>query len=94
MIKIIDHFEIYIGDHFLPALINGDYTGLDEDEIGLLDHWIESNNSEILNDYPYGCHLIYDIQDYEPSLADCDIIGLYADCVGLVVNVMSEIQEN
>jgi len=90
MFKIVDQFEFYIGEHFLPGLINGDYTGLDENEIGLLDHWIESNKSEILNEYPYGCHLIYDTQDHELALAVCDISGLYDGCVGLVVNVMSE----
>jgi hypothetical protein len=38
---INDYYEFAIAGHFLPALINGDYTGLDDNEAKQLDRFVD-----------------------------------------------------
>lgn len=39
MARIWDHYEFKIAGHYLPALINGDHTGLENDETRDLSQW-------------------------------------------------------
>jgi hypothetical protein len=36
-----DFYDFSIAGHFLPALINDDYSGLDDNEVIQLDQWID-----------------------------------------------------
>jgi hypothetical protein len=38
-----DSMEYTIGSHFASALVNGDYSGLDDNEARDLDSWLEEN---------------------------------------------------
>ncbi|MGL4499992.1 MAG: hypothetical protein ACRCU2_13090 [Planktothrix sp.] len=44
MNRKIDWIEYQISESFLPALINGDYSGLDDSEEKALNNWIDSLN--------------------------------------------------
>ena len=42
--KIKDTYEYQFPSYALPALINGDYDGLEDEDIKLLDNFIKSNS--------------------------------------------------
>ena len=66
-------FNYYIYDlasHYLPALINGDYTGLTDWEEAELNAWVDS--------LPVSGH--FDVISEESDFCVCDICGLHADC--------------
>jgi hypothetical protein len=66
-----DHYEYTIGAHFLPALINDDYTLLtDQDEIDF-GAWLNANNMR-------GSH--WTIEDDSERFATCEISGLGNQC--------------
>lgn len=64
-----DHFEYTIADHFVPVLINADYTGLEDADDVPFHNWLESTDRRIThwNVVTYG----YD---------RCDVTGLFANC--------------
>lgn len=67
------HFETIaytIGSHFLSALINGDETGLSDEEIAEL--------AEFLETLPPNGH--WDCSDTETHFARCEITGMRGDC--------------
>lgn len=66
-----DHYEYTIGAHFLPALINDDYSGLYDDEQPILDEWLESNSMR-------GSH--WAVEDDSERFATCEISGLSNQC--------------
>ena len=47
--KTNNSYMYMIGDHFLGALVNGDYSGLSEHESTLLDNWYRDNNIQGLS---------------------------------------------
>lgn len=57
-----------IGSHFLPALINGDYTGLEDHEERELDVFLDA----------VGCKGHWDYA--EAGFTRCEITGLMDDC--------------
>lgn len=65
----VDCYEYVIGEHFLSALINDDYSGLSDDDEKALDIWLESL------DLPQG-H--WDIVEDSHNFSGCDITGLGA----------------
>jgi hypothetical protein len=68
----IDHCEYTIAEHFAAAIINDDYSGLDDSEESNLREWLNDNEK------PYS-H--WDIQDDDRHFARCEITGLMADCI-------------
>lgn len=73
-----DTYTYTIAAHFLPALINGDETGLDDAESAQLAAFIDA--------LPGHGHWSYD-SDYSDNFARCDITGLHSttvDCEYLV----------
>lgn len=36
-----DHYEFKISGHYLPALINGDTSGMDDDDERMFNRWLE-----------------------------------------------------
>jgi hypothetical protein len=81
-----DYFEFNIAGHFLPALINGDDTGLEDDESKLLDqfadHWQALKNAtwDCVTHHPDLClkHHPDICLSHHPDLNICDITGLLA----------------
>jgi hypothetical protein len=67
-----DYYELTLADHYLPALINGDYSGLDDDEAADLDAF--------MRDYWKLPDATLDITDKEISFAVDEVSGLHADC--------------
>lgn len=62
-------------DHFLPALINGDYSGLEADEERSLRRFEKSLIEQ------HGGSLNYVVNDEEPEFAHCDVTGLMGNVV-------------
>jgi hypothetical protein len=66
-----DYYDFNIAQHFLPALFNGDDSGLDDIESMLIeqfaDHWQGLKNAT------WNCN-----KDY-PEINRCDVTGLIAD---------------
>ena len=67
-----DHYELTLAAHYIPALINGDYSGLDDDEAADLDAF--------MRDYWKLPDATLDITDKEINFAVDEVSGLHADC--------------
>lgn len=63
-----------ISSHYLPAIINGDFSDLDDDEIALVSDF----ESFILKEHGNG-HWSCD-SDYSDNFAQCDICFKYSNC--------------
>lgn len=75
------HDTVNIAGHWLPALVNGDITGLEDNEI----HQIEDWQSALP---PY--YKVYDY-DYQSVFATDNVSGLKADCYE--VNIYIDIDD-
>ena len=65
-----DHIEHTIASYFASALIDGDVTGLEDEEENDFNEWFDS----------VGAHSHFDIS--EDTFFDIDeVTGLYANCV-------------
>lgn len=65
-----DYYEYKVATHFLPALINGDDSGLDTHDFESLEMWLTT----VPSDGHWG--VIYHGGDFTV----CDISELFADC--------------
>ena len=63
-----------ISTHFLCALVNADYSGMEDNEITQLESFMEANN--------YADIISPDESD-EIGFSRCEITNLYADCVSV-----------
>ena len=72
MQRLNDYYELTLAAHYLPALINSDYSGLDDSEAADLDAFMRFYNR--LED------MTIDIIDEEPHFAIDEVSGLHADC--------------
>jgi hypothetical protein len=72
-----DTYEYTVAEHWLPAIINGDYTGLTDGEEIELNNWLDANQEA-------GAH--WDTDGYISFDKD-EIGGLMADCVSLIQHV-------
>ena len=61
-----------IGSHFAGALINGDYSGLEDDEERALDAWLDAHQER-------GGH--WDIVGDNTEFARCEVTDFMGDCV-------------
>jgi hypothetical protein len=71
MQRLNDYYEETIAEHFLPAIINADYTGLSDPEAAELDAFLMTF-----------CALpdLFITTDDEPSFAVDAVTKLHADC--------------
>lgn len=69
-----DYYQYDICGHYLPAIINGDYSGLSDAEEAEVNHWLDTLPAEAA----YG-H--WDISDECPDFRRDDVSGLMGDCV-------------
>lgn len=79
MKKIHEVIDYYVGGHYLPAIINYDWTGLEEEEANLLDEWYENLEKPGYFEVPHSA---------ESEFRVCDISGLYNDCYNLRLFVL------
>jgi len=68
----LDYFEYKIGEHFMPAIINDDFTGLDDSEAATLNEWLDNNDMR-------ASHWV--IEDDNENYCECEISGLVNRCV-------------
>ena len=81
-----DEYTYTIGDHFLPSLINGDDTGLDDHDIEQLELFLNCDR------HTSAGHWAIPDSDQYPDLDRCDITGLLSNCVQ--VSFFKLIEEN
>jgi hypothetical protein len=67
-----DNMDYTIGSHFASALINGDYSGLEDHEEAALNAWIDAHEER-------GSH--WDCNDDNPEFCTDEVSGLKAECV-------------
>lgn len=73
-----DHFDYQIGQHFLSALINGDYSGLESTEANQFNVW----ETSVYLEHGRTGHWI-EIQDSEEEFAVCDVMLTRGPVVGV-----------
>ena len=66
---INDYYDFAIAGHFLPALINGDYTGLDNNEAKQLDEFLDQINLSGT----------FDVLPTGTNFAICDVCNMYSE---------------
>lgn len=67
-----------VSTHYLSALINSDYSGLETHEMGIVEDFYNDIHSQAPEGFEWG-HLSVS-NDY-PELDTCEICDLLADCV-------------
>lgn len=77
-----DYFNYTISEHLLSAIINDDYSGLDNDEENELNRFLSTANL-----YK---NATWDIPEGEPNFAQCDITGLHANCFNVKLHFTRE----
>lgn len=80
--------EYTVCSHFLPAIINGDESGLEQEDCDALAAWLESEDLDL----NYG-HFSTE-SDEETSFKMCDITGLRGNTVTLTWVIMKEKPES
>lgn len=73
-----NHYEFTIGAHYAPAIINGDYSGLDDVEAVTLDNF--------LDEYYRLQNATFDIPNADAEFARCEISNLMSDCIMLKIH--------
>ena len=68
-----DYFEYTLAGHFVSALINGDFSGLNNDECIQLDDWHDSTRQNSFSN-------VFDVVEDETSFKVCEVCGLFAEC--------------
>lgn len=76
MSKIWDSYTYHIADYFVPALINDDYSGLSDDEVGELESFIDEAFTDAREDGFTVGH--WDVQDNE-NYGMCDVCDKLAN---------------
>ena len=78
--RIIKQRKFTIGQQFLPELVNGDSTGMDDGEEICLGKFCEHHR--LVN-------VVYDVGE-EVSFARCDVSGLAGDCYEVTISWLSK----
>ena len=69
-----DYFEYTIGEEFLLPLVNGDYSGLNDDEIKLYEQWY----ADTQNNAKSG---LFEAIGEESNFDTCEVCGLFSETV-------------
>ena len=74
-------YKYTVSGHLASAIVNGDYSGLDDSEAKQLDEFLAG----LPNHYHYKSkqHKIFEPVNYdsEGNFALCEITGLYSECL-------------
>lgn len=80
-----------IAGYYLPALINGDASGIDDNELAELDRFLMELRNRIRERHDADEEISYDlvVTSDESFIGMCEVSGLYSDChdVNVVVHV-------
>ena len=91
MRRLITFSKHTLANHFLPAIVNDDYTGLDDGDHEQLDRFLAEIRSEVatLCDELAPDMYFYDIifGDVQDDFRRCDVTGLQALCSPATVMV-------
>jgi hypothetical protein len=70
-----DYFEYSIADHFLSAIVNNDYSGLEDSEEKQLKAFLDYvySNTAIVNS-------AWDWEENDTDYTRCEVCNLYANC--------------
>lgn len=68
----------YVAEHYLAALINFDYSGLENDEIGIVEGFYNEIHAQTPNDFEWG-HL--SVTNEQPEFRVCEASEKLANCV-------------
>ncbi len=71
-----DYYKYRIANHYLPVLINGDETGMSDEELAVLSSFIDSAMVNIPEGWNFG-HWA-DCED--AGFCICEVTNLLADC--------------
>jgi len=79
-----DYYIFFVSEYYLSAIINGDYSGIEEDE-----------ECRKVSDFIVECHRLGRGQfsvdsEYSENFRRCYISGLFTDCKELRYHVMSK----
>ena len=72
-----------IADHWLSPIINGDYSGLEDQEEAQLNDFLASIPKQI--HHKSKMHAFFHVVDEEGSFDVDEVSGLYANCYALTV---------
>ena len=75
------------GKHFLPAIFNGDFEGLNANEEFLLEREVGWYNATAEEDYPDFVRIEFECTSSERYICGCDLTGLFGECVEVKVFV-------
>ena len=77
----VHRYDYNIAEHYLPALINDDWTGLDDDEHSRLEVFLGVTYADAAMQGKRALPVYWHISDDEPSFSRCDVSNLMAMCV-------------
>jgi len=77
--KAVKVDTVWVSQHLIGSIFNGHIGHLDAHEEGNLVRWYAFYESE------EGNALAFDVVDYEPSFATCDVLGIKSMCVELEI---------
>lgn len=76
--KRSESLSFFVCTHYIPALINGDYSGLETNEM----HIVEDFHNEVHSQCPEGFEWgHFSVSDAEPEITQCEASDKLADCV-------------
>lgn len=86
--RFIDPVVCAIPDYAVPYLVNGDADNLSEEDISIIDNWVEAMSADgynvtIFSPVDDAEENFYEEEDCEPSFVSCPEFGLAADCYNL-----------
>lgn len=88
--KIIDYVEDNIPEYALSYLVNGDASGIDDEDQANCDEWLKSITEKLQKQYPgLGVDLVISDND-EGSFRPYPAFGLACNCVQGAVVVWAE----
>lgn len=79
---IFEHITYKVAEHFLPYLVNGDASGLEDDEVAMMDEWLATAtvgwSDADGNEWVYA-HESID-PDSEGDFSECEVCCKLAIC--------------
>jgi len=83
--KIIEMYEYTIGKHFLPCLINGDYSGLNDEEVEIIDNFEDQLGDILEKENAYTWNVEY-TECYNYS--KCELTGMFGEVADVKIVFM------
>lgn len=85
-----DSYTFYVASHFLPALINGDWSGMNTDDEYALNQFNKDVQHLMDRQNVLTWHWSTDADDEGDNFRHCEVTGLKAMCSKLTLNFSFE----